>query len=67
MNNEESAMIVNVVEEIENHVLDDVVDNVNTENATKELGELTETNNNEEENPDEVPKYFEEDLKFLEQ
>ena len=31
MNDEQSAAIVNVVEEIENHVLDDVADNVNTE------------------------------------
>jgi hypothetical protein len=77
MNDEESAAIVNVVEEIEKHVLDDVVDNVNTETkvnrdevfeaATTELGAPTEANNNEEEHPDAVPKDFEEDLKFLEE
>jgi hypothetical protein len=77
MNDEESTAIVNVVDEIEKHVLDDVVDNVNTktkvnrdevfEAATKELGALTKANNNEEEHPNAVPKDFEEDLKFLEE
>jgi hypothetical protein len=67
MNDEESAAIVNIVEEIENHVLDDVVDNVNTETATTELRAPTEADNNEEEHPDAVPKVFEEDLKFLEE
>jgi hypothetical protein len=77
MNDEESATIVNVVEEIEKHVLYDVVDNVNTETkinrdevfeaATIELGASTEADNNEEEHLDAVPKHFEEYLKFLEE
>jgi uncharacterized protein YwqG len=51
MNDEESPTIVNVVDEIEKHVLDDVVDNVNTktkvnrdevfEAATTKLGAPT--------------------------
>ena len=51
MNDEEPPTIVNVVDEIEKHVLDDVVDNVNTktkvnrdevfEAATTELGAPT--------------------------
>jgi hypothetical protein len=77
MNDEESIAIVNVVEEIEKHVLDDVVDNVNTkmkvnkdevfEATTTNLGAPTKAYNNEEEHADEVPKYFEEDFKFLEE
>jgi hypothetical protein len=77
MNDEESAAIVNVVEEIEKHVIDDVVDNINTETkvnrdevfetATTELGAPTEADNNEEEHPDALPKDFEEDMKFLEE
>lgn len=58
MNDEESATIVKTVEEIEKHVLDDVIDNVHTETkinrdevfeaAATELGAPTEVDKNEE-------------------
>ena len=58
INDEESAVIVNVVDKNENHVLNDVVINVNTEAATTELEASTETNNNEKEQPNACQKFL---------